>query len=74
MSNETALLILIMPNGERAHHALSKDGKGSWISRQMHDVGGRYPIDAKFAASVLIIGTEVQQYNGNETREVLGLP
>lgn len=73
MNNQNALLILIMPNGDRMQHTMSPEGGRGWMQRQTKSIGKGYRRGQEFAGAVLIYGTDISQYNANETREVLGL-
>lgn len=74
MTTETLLLIIINADGTRTSREYARQGKDlGWVRKGLHAIGAELAHDReKWVASVLIIGTEVQQYNGDETREVTG--
>ena len=75
MTTETLLLIIINADGTRTSREYARQGKDlGWVRKGLHAIGAELAHDrAKWVASVLIIGTEVHQYNANEAREILGL-
>ncbi len=69
-----ALMILIYTDGTRDQFDLQHDGANGWLPRGVKRVGDEVAATAdRIARLVLVVGTEITQYNASEAREVMDL-